>query len=898
MGFAMFQGRSLSSARGPWGAAAPSSMAQTLRSFSLPDSCTVSPRPVPSRCSSPLPRAFRACCHAFSARFVGSANLRALSRQEVRCELPGVAAKPLLDAPLGFWVLSRCGASGPGCVGRAAGSEELAAGAAALGWWPPRGSPVRGGGGCLGGAGAVGWWPPRGSPVRGGGGADCLCVVPPRRGAARAWRGCSGGCRCLLGGPEGSPVGRWRCRCLCCGPRGGRGVGGGECLGGAGAVWVAPEGVAGRAVAVPIASALSLRGGARRGRGVPLAVPCLPGGPRGGRLSGGAFVVALRGGSPRGRCLGLVAPEGVAGPRRWRCRCRCVVPPRRGAARAGRVPRRCRAVWVAPEGVAGRAVPLWWPSEEGRRAGGALGWWPPRGSPVRGGGAAGCLRGGPRGGRRSGWRVPVRCRSRCRCRLGGPRGGRRSGGGGCLGGAGALGWWPPRGSPVRGGGGADCLCCGPPRRVAARAWRAAAVPVPSGWPPKGSPVGRCLCGGPPRRVAARAVPWAGGPPRRVAGPRRWRCRGGWGQGPVRWRVVRRGAPVGLRRAPVGLRSAPVVPRGVPVGLRRAPVVLRWRRCLQTPVGPARRPPRRVGLLGPWVRLAALRGGWVCWALVRFPAPPRGVGSSGRREGRPVALPRKGGWRSWGARLAGAASPRRGGGAGCVGVSAPRGGWAHVGPRWRCGLSGASPVWSVLPPGFGLPRKVERVHRGKSLSSRLEWPPGGSAEAGLSGPVRSAGAEAPVGVRGSCSVGRPPPRGWAARAASLFRAARGLCGASLRRSAAGPTSLPTEVGRGPVAAEAGRGAAEGPAPKRLALVSLTGRGPGREGASPLGALRQAAGRREGLSSSKSAPGRRASLRQERGFSCSLKRCGHVKEQPEDGPFGEKQPNGPSSGCSLT
>jgi hypothetical protein len=72
MGFAMFLSLSLSLARRPQKAGAPSSMAHTLRSFSLPGSCTVSPRPGPSRCSSPL---LRAVCAWQAMRFaLGSAG--------------------------------------------------------------------------------------------------------------------------------------------------------------------------------------------------------------------------------------------------------------------------------------------------------------------------------------------------------------------------------------------------------------------------------------------------------------------------------------------------------------------------------------------------------------------------------------------------------------------------------------------------------------------------------------------------------------------------------------------------------------------------------------------------------------------------------------------------------
>jgi hypothetical protein len=62
-------------------ASAPSSMAHTLRSFSLPGSCTVSPRSGPSRCWLPLVRTFCSRRRALSVRFHDSPNLRALSHQ-------------------------------------------------------------------------------------------------------------------------------------------------------------------------------------------------------------------------------------------------------------------------------------------------------------------------------------------------------------------------------------------------------------------------------------------------------------------------------------------------------------------------------------------------------------------------------------------------------------------------------------------------------------------------------------------------------------------------------------------------------------------------------------------------------------------------------------------------
>lgn len=76
--------------------------AYTLRSFSLRDSRSASPRPFPSRCSSsssaPLPR--RAST-TVSLRFQGALSLRALLHRKVRC-VSRCCHRNLLDAPLGL----------------------------------------------------------------------------------------------------------------------------------------------------------------------------------------------------------------------------------------------------------------------------------------------------------------------------------------------------------------------------------------------------------------------------------------------------------------------------------------------------------------------------------------------------------------------------------------------------------------------------------------------------------------------------------------------------------------------------------------------------------------------------------------------------------------------------
>jgi hypothetical protein len=170
---------------------------------------------------------------------------------------------------------------------------------------------------------------------------------------------------------------------------------------------------------------------------------------------------------------------------------------------------------------------------------------------------------------------------------------------------------------------------------------------------------RCRCG----PVAPEGVAFA-----------RWRCRCLSG-GPRGGRRLGGGVGPGFPSGGAGvLRGAPGLRRGAPVGLRRAPVVLRSA-CLQIPWGRLAAPPRGVGLSVPWSGLPRPRGGLVCRAV----GGPSGCPSEEGRLGGP------------GRRAAGCiASPRRGGGAGCFHGSASRGGWAHFGPRWRCGLGGQAP----------------------------------------------------------------------------------------------------------------------------------------------------------------------------------------------------------------
>jgi hypothetical protein len=108
-------------------------MAQTLRSFSLPDSPTPRHRgPVPSRRWARVVPAFAWCCHRAPVGFSRAADLRALRCQRIRCERFGVAAVPLLDAPMGFesFRLTTCPCAGPGGSVRAGRARCLRGGAA------------------------------------------------------------------------------------------------------------------------------------------------------------------------------------------------------------------------------------------------------------------------------------------------------------------------------------------------------------------------------------------------------------------------------------------------------------------------------------------------------------------------------------------------------------------------------------------------------------------------------------------------------------------------------------------------------------------------------------------------------------------------------------------------
>jgi hypothetical protein len=59
--------------------------AYTLRSFSLRDSRSASPRPLPSRCCARFPLSAPPCKHGFVVRFRRTLSLRALLHREIRC---------------------------------------------------------------------------------------------------------------------------------------------------------------------------------------------------------------------------------------------------------------------------------------------------------------------------------------------------------------------------------------------------------------------------------------------------------------------------------------------------------------------------------------------------------------------------------------------------------------------------------------------------------------------------------------------------------------------------------------------------------------------------------------------------------------------------------------------
>jgi len=369
--------------------------------------------------------------------------------------------------------------------------------------------------------------------------------------------------------------------------------------------------------------------------------------------------------------------------------------------------------------------------------------------------------------------------------------------------------WPPKGSP---GGRWRCLrrFGGPRRGRRVGGGGPSATPSSLQWPPEGSLGGRWRCR---RRCSGpRRGRWAGGGVGRVP------FGGGWCS------EERRGAVRGRRWGSEELRWCSALRRGAARCAggcsEERPWCAGWPRCLQIPASPARRAPD---------------GGWVVGPVVRLAAPPRGVGSSGRgRASR--ALPREGGGGSRGGsrglRCRLSEEGRRCGR--LRRVRPPEGGWARVGPWWRCGLGGASPVRSVLLPGFGLPEKVERVHRGGDVLSpgAASWLPrrGGAVRSALARRRRSAGpllrrpalarrcrstglplrsASAPPVPKRRWGVGGAPP--WVVRApeggwATLRRASWALAGPRADRSPCfaealqGRHARSTEVGRGPTAAE--------------------------------------------------------------------------------------------------
>jgi hypothetical protein len=392
-----------------------------------------------------------------------------------------------------------------------------------------------------------------------------------------------------------------------------------------------------------------------------------------------------------------------------------------------------------------------------------------------------------------------------RCRSSGPRGGRCPGGGDALGCRCLSGG--PRGGRRLGGGGAAAFLVAP---------EGVAVPA----------------------VACRCL---------LVGPRGGR-RAGAGVGPGS-RSVAVGAPKSAMVASRGAGGAPksaggaavcdLVPALAPLV---APKSFRWgrsgRRCLQTPCGAAS--PRPRGGLGRRSRgplRRAPEGGWVV-----------GPGRALRRSSEEV----RGG--SWGGCAAGGvASPKRGGVADCLGVSAPRGEWAHVGPQWRLvgrgqapsrpvcrrassfrrrasaciagviPLAGEEPSWlrrrggavrvRVRGAGAEAPSSRLRVRRG---SARAEAP-----VSPLRGPLR--GLSAPprgVGVPGAeCAVFPPGPRaGWSACVAEAPRVpTRCAVVRSCPRAGPSPCFAEARLGRhvpahrgelGPGSAEAGPGCVRG------------------------------------------------------------------------------------------
>jgi len=311
------------------GGGLPFPMAHTLRSFSLPGSCTASPRPMPSRRCSPVsapspPPRKRDLGSGGSA---GALDLRALSHHRVRCELPRVAAGGLLDAPLGFWSLSglltsRFSLRGAGCCpccglpegGSLGGREALPAGGLLQGGgrrvWGGSPSPLRG---------AVGWAVHSASARLAPRSRGCSGAAPLRAwlrgaGVAGAPGNPRGGLRFALRGgvgwARGSGVLRGALRRL---PASGR-----VCAG-------APRSSFAR---LPFGGAPPLRGAAGAGASIPIAGWKGPSDPRVGCRFGGA------GPKP---CLPSLAGLSVRGSSP-------------GRSRGGRLAVRGPALWPKPEG--------------------------------------------------------------------------------------------------------------------------------------------------------------------------------------------------------------------------------------------------------------------------------------------------------------------------------------------------------------------------------------------------------------------------------------------------------------------------------------------------------------------------------------------------------------------
>ena len=340
------------------------------------------------------------------------------------------------------------------------------------------------------------------------------------------------------------------------------------------------------------------------------------------------------------------------------------------------------------------------------------------------------------------------------------------------------------------------------------------MPVPVGWPPRGSPSGRWRAVG-----GRRCVPVA---PEGVAFLL-WRCRclsggprggrrlgGGVGPGPVRWRL---GAPKSAGACVAGRRWGSEELRGAPV-------------CVPpNPCGAGSPLPRGgLGLSVPWSG---------------SPLPRGGLGLSGRGRALRVLFRGRAVGGSWGYAAGCVASPRRGGGAGCLrGSAPPKGGGLTSAPGGAAGWVGQAPSGPVCRRASAFRRRSSAWLRGviSTRRGRTSWLPrrggavrfrgsaGGAEAPSLLLRVRFclAGAEAPVGrlrepLRGLSAppkgIGRPgaacavvpsgPKAFWSPCFAEaqlgrhgvpLFRQARRLSGVpALPKHSWADTSRLTEVG---------------------------------------------------------------------------------------------------------